>query len=219
MISKLWYLQQLNLFKDLGREALKELDQLVLEKECPINTEIDISKTDILYILKKGKVTIYNITPKGKKVIINTLEPGSLFGNLQDDLGEDIFATATEDSLVCSINKEQFFDFASNYSSFSRKLISLMFTNLSETEYKISILGADNAMAGFVKLLKMLAKKYGVLKGKKIKINRKFTHEQLADMMNITRQTATEIINKMEKQRLIKREDKHILVGKEVLES
>lgn len=210
-------MQQLNLFKDLPKDKLIELNNLMVDRHYDKNSEIkDYKDLNKVYILKKGRVIFYNLTPNGKKTIINALEPGCFFGNVVEDMENEYFAQTSEDSTVCTINKEEFFKFASNCPTFAIKLVSAMFDKLSDAEYKISILSSDTALEKFKKLLRFLARKEGIKEKGKTKINRIFTHEELSDMIGVSRQTTTEIINALERKGTISRENKFIYINNKI---
>ncbi len=217
MKSNLLYMQQLNLFKDLPKNKLVELNNLMKDKDYDKNTEIlDYKDINKVYILKKGRVLFYNLTPNGKKTVINALEPGCFFGNVVEDMENEYFAQTSEESTVCTVDKIEFFKFASNCPTFAIKLVTAMFDKLSDAEYKISILSSDTALEKFKKLLRFLARKEGIKENGKTKINRIFTHEELADMIGVSRQTTTEIINDLERKGIISRNNKYIFINSKI---
>lgn len=92
MAKKIWYLQQLDLFKGLPTEKMKTIDELFFMKEyCQGETIFEPGETDRVYIVKTGKVEIYKITEDGKKFIIDILKKGSLFGDLGFEHSYDVF--------------------------------------------------------------------------------------------------------------------------------
>ena len=110
MNKKLWYIQQLDLFKGLAKEKLHHIESLFFMKQyCKREVIFEPGDKNKVFIIKTGKVELYHLTPDGKKIIIEVLRPDSIFGDLGSESPSDIFVEATVDSYVCSLNKDRFF--------------------------------------------------------------------------------------------------------------
>lgn len=206
MSKKLWYIQQLDLFKDLAKEKLQNIESFFVMKQygkCEVIFEP--GDKDKVFIVKTGKVELYQLTAQGKKVIIEVLKPGSIFGDLGSEAAVDIFVEATIESYVCSLNKNTFFSLVSQYPQLSEKLMRNLFNRLLSVEKRMSSVAVDNAFHRLVKLFLSLGKRKSE---DFMEISDKFTHEELAQMLGISRQTVTTIINQLEKKGLIKRSQK-----------
>lgn len=62
---------------------------------------------EALFILKKGRVQLYRMSPEGRKLVIARLEPICFFGEMSC-VGQGMyntFAEATEDSLICTMSR------------------------------------------------------------------------------------------------------------------
>ncbi len=145
--------------------------------------------------------------PSGKKVIIERLLPGSFFGDLGTEGETELFVEATTDSYVCSLNKDKFFSMISQYPELSEKLMKQLFNRLTQVEKRMSSVATDSAFHRIVKLLFNLGKKKS---DDSMVVSEKFTHEELSQMLGISRQTVTTLINQLEKKGLIKRTGKSI---------
>ena len=82
-----------------------------------------------------------------------------------------------------------------------------LFNRLVHVEKRMSSVAADSAFQRLIKLFLNLGKEK---KEDYMEVSEKFTHEQLAQMLGISRQTVTTIINQLEKKGLIKRKGKSI---------
>lgn len=208
MTKKLWYIQQLDLFKGLTKEKLLGIESLFAMKEyCKKEVIFEPGDKDKVFIVKTGQVELYQLNPAGKKVIIERLLPGSLFGDLGTERETELFVEATTDSYVCSLNKDKFFSMVSQYPELSEKLMKQLFHRLTQVERRMSSVASDNAFQRIVKLLLNLGKKRTE---DYMEISEKFTHEELAQMLGISRQTVTTLINQLEKKGLIQRNGKSI---------
>jgi CRP-like cAMP-binding protein len=105
-----WYLKQIHLFEGVPDKEVKEVAKKMVEKECKKKELLytPFEENDSICVLKKGEVTLY-YSHHGKKLIIDVLEPGSVFGNLTFDEGKSgHFAEVTEDAYVCCFDSEEF---------------------------------------------------------------------------------------------------------------
>lgn len=174
---------------------------------------------DKIFILKTGRVEIYQLTPDGKKIVVDILTPGNVFGDLGVDEPNENFVEATANSFVCVMKKTEFFDTVIKNPQVANVLVKELFTKIVESGKQIAALASDNLLTKIKNLLMRLSKKYGEEKGSEITISTKFTHEQLAEMIGISRPTMTELLNKLEKQGFIRREDKLISYNPQKLTS
>ncbi|MBI4067323.1 Crp/Fnr family transcriptional regulator [Candidatus Gottesmanbacteria bacterium] len=217
MNNKLWYIQQLDLFKGLAKEKLHTIESLLAMKEYYKREVIfEPGDKDKVFIVKTGQVELYQLNPSGKKAIIERLLPGSIFGDLGTDSPSDIFVEATVESYVCSINKNKFFSLVSQHPELSEKLMKSLFSRLVAVEKRMSSVATDNAFQRFIKLLLSLEK---TTEKNNAVLSDHFTHEELAQMLGISRQTVTTLINQLEKKGLIKRTNKTLIFLPSQLES
>lgn len=165
---------------------------------------------DKVFILKTGRVEIYELTKDGKKIIVDTLGPGNVFGDLGVSESSELFVEATANSYVCVMRKSEFFDMVTKNPAIANVLVRELFSKVVESEKQNAALASDNLISKIKNLLLRLAKRHGEKRDDRVIITTKFTHEQLADMIGISRPTMTELLNKLEKGGVIKRDSKII---------
>lgn len=208
MTKKLWYIQRLDLFKGLAKDKLQKIESLFVMKDyCKREIIFEPGDKDKVFVVKTGEVELYQLSSLGKKVIIERLLPGSFFGDLGTDGKSELFVEATTDSCVCSLNKDKFFSLVSQYPELSEKLMKQLFHRLLQVEKRMSSIASDNAFQRLIKLLLNLGKRTSE---DGMEISEKFTHEELAQMLGISRQTITTLINQLDKKGVIRRHGKTI---------
>lgn len=215
--SKIWQLGKLDLFKNLSEEQMKTLENLFDMKEyCRREVILDPTHCCKVYIVKTGRVEIYSLTADGKKVIIDILKPGAIFADFGGAFSSGVFVEALDNSYICSIEKEDFFKEVSKESEVAERLMRHLFDRLLKMENKASSLAADSVLKRFLKLLLSLGKPDP--KNELHDVTDAFTHEQLAQMIGVSRQTLTSLINQLEKQTLISRSKKRFSFNRSQLE-
>lgn len=211
MNRKCWYLKQLDLFKTLPEKEIDIISNHSVDKEySKRQVMFKPQDRDKVFILKTGRVEIYEITPDGKKIITDVLGPGDVFGDLGIQETSEHFIEATTDSFVCVMKKNEFFELVSRNPQVANTLVKELFTKVIESEKQVAALASDNLLVKIKNLLLRLSKKHGQQRNDKVIITTKFTHEQLADMIGVSRPTMTELLNRLERQKIIKREGKII---------
>lgn len=211
MSRKLWYLKQLNLFKTLPEKDVRFISERFAEKEySKRQVVLEPEDRDKVFILKSGRVEIYQLTPDGKKIIVDVLGAGNVFGDLGINEPTEHFVEATTDAFVCVMGKSEFFDMVSKNPKISAVLVKELFGKIVESEKQVAALASDNLTTKIKNLLLRLAKKYGREKEDKVEIATKFTHEQLADMIGVARQTMTSLLNQLERKGVISKKGKII---------
>jgi CRP/FNR family transcriptional regulator len=161
-----------------------------------------------VFIVKSGQVDLHYINPEGKKIIIDTLRPGSIFSTPSEKLTSDLDIEASKDSYICWVDRDEFISLISSYPYISAQFINHLFTRLSQAEQKIASLAGDNALDKLKKLLLRLGRQYGRPQGDTLIFTQRFTHEQLSQMLGISRQTLTTFLNQLEKDGYLNKQDK-----------
>lgn len=208
-MDKLTLLSHINLFDELPMDELKKIDQSSTMTPVKKGTQLLIpgQSLDILFILKKGQVRLYRMTPNGKQFTTDILLDGNVFGETDSFTltDQDTYAEAMTDSYICTMNKEKFEQFIRSSPDVSLKLIQILSNRLKET-YDLSekIALADIRFRTLFLLLKMSEKS-----GKREKdwqsIQMKLTHEDVATMVGSSRESISLLMSRLKKEGLVKK--------------
>ncbi|OGV03649.1 MAG: hypothetical protein A2315_02790 [Ignavibacteria bacterium RIFOXYB2_FULL_35_12] len=128
--SKLWYLENFNLFSSLNKDRMMELNRLIsdrtVEGEQPIYFANELSKT--IYFLKTGRVKITKYLADGSEKIIAIINPGEIFGEMAylDETQRTDYAVTVESSMICAINKNDLAAFIEKNPELNLKLTRIL---------------------------------------------------------------------------------------------
>src|SRR5918996_483771 len=77
--TKLGYLAETEVFHDLTREEMAELDRMTAMTTCRRGRVFYTpgETGEVLFILKQGRVNVHRVTSDGRKLITEALGPGS----------------------------------------------------------------------------------------------------------------------------------------------
>ena len=219
-MDKIWYLKQLDIFKELSTSDINDIGVIVDEKNVS-KKEIILEPEDKnkVYLIKRGQVKIYQLTSEGKRVISDTLGPGSVFGNYGGEDQSQNFAEASSDTFVCIAKRETFFETVAKKPDVSAKFMSILFDQISQARDYITAMASGSVLSKLKFKLVELGNRYGETKGDKVKITQRFTHEEIADMIGVSRETVTKLLGSLKRKGIIEIEGKNIVFHKEKLET
>jgi CRP/FNR family transcriptional regulator, cyclic AMP receptor protein len=192
--KKLWYLSQINLFRDLPEETIKNIaatsQMRSFEKDFYISTPHD-DTDERLYFLKEGEVEIYESSQEGKKMIIDILKPGDIFGYaaIASIDAPKQFIKTSRDATVCVMPKQDFLALLKQKPELALAVIKELSLQLSATESRLRDTALSNMETRVLQELKRLEDTG--------KLARKFTHEELAQLVGTTRETVTRTLTRL----------------------
>jgi len=197
---KLDFLKNIQLFSSLTDEELLHISSKVILREFKKNEVIlyEQDTNEFMYIILSGKVKVIQTTEDGKEIILATHKSNELFGEISLIDGKTSPATvlATEDSLIAIISKKDFYFLLSNQSKVLEKLLHILCSRLRESWKRIHILNFNNASQRIKMLFLMLSYDNGKKTSEGVILNMRLTHQNIADMVGLTRETVTRIIDK-----------------------
>jgi CRP-like cAMP-binding protein len=216
--SKLWYLENFNLFSSLKQESMMELNKISLEKEVFKNQAIYFPNepSTSIFFLKSGKVKISRYSPDGKELILAFINNGEVFGELaylEEGERTDI-AIAVEPSYICAINKDDFSNFVGNNPSLNlimKKIIGLKLKNCSD---RMGDLVFKDAKQRIISFLVMLSSEGGKKIGEQIIVKPFFKHQDIADITACTRQVVNDVLTNLREKGTIFFDRKKLIVNR-----
>lgn len=201
MDEKLGYLSDVDLFRDLSERDRAELDRMTtitsVSRGRVFYQPEDVG--EVLFLIKEGRVQLYRISPEGKKLVIATLGPGTLFGEMAL-LGQQMhnaFAEAVEDCTILVMSRADLERLILSKPFVGLRMLEITGRRLSDAEARLEDMAFKSIPARLASLLLRLAAEHnGVdIVG--------FTHQDLAETIGTYRETATQVLNDMKAEGLI----------------
>lgn len=202
------YLSEMELFQGLSSREMEDVMRVTTMTNVPKGRVFWPSEIgEVLFILKKGRVQIYRLSPEGKKLVLTTLGPGSVFGEmtLTGQHMYDAFVETVEESLICIISRSDLERLIIENPQIALRLLDIMGRRLYEMEKRLEELAFKKIPARLAALLLRLREEQGdVIRG--------YTHQDLADIVGTYRETVTQVLNEMKSRKLIEIRRKTIRV-------
>ncbi len=215
--SKLWYLEQINIFRDLEPEDMQRIDDHTsmrsMEKGKYIYFPDDPSK--VVFLLKKGKVKIGTFSDDGKEIIKAILEPGEIFGELSimgQDKRKDFAQALTTDVRFCAIGVEEMKEILMSSPKLNFEVIKTIGDRLQKVERRLESLVFKDARQRILEFIHTNATERGTKVGYGLKFKHDLTHQDIANLTATSRQTVTIVLNELREMELINFDRKSVLV-------
>lgn len=145
---------------------------------------------EALFLLRKGAIQIYRLSPEGRKLVIAHLLPYSFFGEMSC-IGQgmyDAFAEATEDSLVITMNCADLERLLMSKPQVALRILEAFGKRVIEAEQQLEDIAFKGLVARIASLLLREAED-GEVKG--------LTHRDIAERLGVYRETATNGLNEL----------------------
>lgn len=197
------YLKKIPLFSSLTDEELREIsDKIVIKpfkKYEIILYEEDTN--DYMYVILNGKAKVIQTTEDGKEILLAMHQSDEFFGEMSLIDGKTSPATVivTEDSTIAIISRKDFHLLINTQKKVFENLMLILCSRLRESWEKIQLLNLKNASQRIKILFLMLSDKYGKKTAEGVTLNIKLTHQEIADMTGMARETVTRVIDRWQK--------------------
>lgn len=220
-MSKLWYLENVNLFKILCPH------KFAAYKNCHNFTHY--SKSDYIYfvedastkvfLIEKGKVKLGYYNEDGSEVVKAILCKGELFGE-KAILGEEKrneFAQSLDNATsICPIGVTTLHDLMRDNQTFTLKIYKFISFRIQKLERRLQILLFKDAKTRLLDFLDELCEDYGMCCDKTggMKIEHPYTQKDIANLIGTSRPTLNLILNELKQDGIIDFNRKSILLLK-----
>ncbi len=169
-------------------------------------------KAERVYYIISGYARMYNITSKGNERTMAIIGPGESLPLVQAEVTRYFYDALSDVEAAYGTYEEIIDRFLADkdYMEVARKAGVRLMQRMVE---QMEVLSYDNAVDKVERALKFLAEYYGEEESGYRRIKFRITHQEMANLVNLTRETVTHIVNKLEDKQFIQiGEGGHILV-------
>jgi CRP-like cAMP-binding protein len=206
---KIRALSEIEIFQDLTEQDMAQMDRTTTMSTCDPGRVFygPEEAGEVLFLLKKGRVQLYRLSPEGKKLVVSILEPGAIFGEMSL-IGQGMhntFAEAIEECTLCVMSRLDVEQLLVNKPQVGLRIMEVMARRLKEAESKLEDMAFKSIPARLASLLIKLSASQspnGDVDG--------YTHQDLAEMIGTYRETTTQTLNDFKNQGWINIERKRI---------
>ena len=208
--DKFGYLQMVDVFQDLTEDEMEEIDRATTITSCRKGKILYMPEdtSEVLFLLKQGRVQLYRISPDGKKLVIATIGPGTVFGEMAL-IGQGMhntFAEAIENCVLCVMSREDVERLLITKPKVALRIFEVLGRRLKEAEARLEEIAFKGIPARLASLLLALSAEQGsdTITG--------LTHQDLAEQVGTYRETTTQTLNHFKAEGLIEIGRKRITI-------
>src|SRR5258708_34773115 len=155
------YLLTMDVFRDLPPEQITMIEHATVMRTIPKGQVIysQEDRAEALFLLKRGGVPIYRLTPGGKRLELATIGPKAFFGEMPlrgESLGH-AFAEAAEESLLCVMSRADVERLIGEQPQVALRMIEVLGKRLALTEARLEVLAYRSAPARIAAVLLRLS--------------------------------------------------------------
>ena len=199
---KVDYLSNIQVFRDLTPTELAQMDRQLTMSTCRPGKIFYMPEDsgEVLFLLKKGRVQLYRIAPNGKKLVLATLGPGAIFGemSLVGQGMHNTFAESMDECVLCVMSRSDVERLVQEKPEVAFRFVEALGKRLTQLEERLEDIAFKSIPARLASLLLKLNEEQG---GKQVVIG--YTHQDLSEMLGTYRETVTQTLNDLKADGLI----------------
>jgi CRP/FNR family transcriptional regulator len=170
--------------------------------------------TERLFILKKGRVQLYEVDQAGDEITLSVVEDGNVFGEMAL-IGQSLsglYVRALTPSTVVSLRREDLEHLIMNKPEVGLRLVRDLAQRLHASEARFADMVGKDVPARLATLILTLVDSEGVVSSDSYRIPNHYTHERLASMIGCKRVAVTRAFRKLEGGGAVMLKDRRIVV-------
>ena len=199
---KVDYLSNIQVFRDLTPNELAEMDRQVTMSTCKPGKIFYMPEDsgEVLFLLKKGRVQLYRIAPNGKKLVMATLGPGAIFGemSLVGQGMHNTFAESVDECVLCVMSRSDVERLVREKPEVAFRFVEALGSRVTQLESRLEDIAFKSIPARLASLLLDLNEDQG---GRQT-VNG-YTHQDFSEMLGTYRETITQTLNDLKSEGLI----------------
>jgi CRP/FNR family transcriptional regulator, cyclic AMP receptor protein len=170
--------------------------------------------TERLFILKEGRVQLYEVEESGDEITLSIVEDGNVFGEMAltgQSLG-GLYVRALTPSTVVSLRRENLEHLIMKKPEVGLRLVQELAERLRESERRYADIVGKDVPARLATQILTLVDSEGVVSSESYRIPTHYTHEQLGSMIGCKRVAVTRAFRKLEESGAVELKDRRIIV-------
>jgi CRP/FNR family transcriptional regulator, cyclic AMP receptor protein len=209
-------LSMVDIFAPLSQEEMEDLAQRTpdtfLEQGDMLYTPQD--GTERLFVLKKGRVQVYEIDKGGEEITLSVIEESNVFGEmaLTGQRLQGVYVRALAPSTVVSLRREDLEDMIMKKPEVGLRLVQELAERLHASEARYSNVVGREVPARLATQILTFVESEGLVSGETYRIPTRYTHDQLASMIGCKRVAVTRAFSKLKESGAVELKNRYIVV-------
>jgi len=213
---KVGLLREVDLFAGLSLAELKEISRTLPMQTCRVGGLVTSPGDDDerLYVIKRGRVRLYRLTPDGRQLTLEILDKGRIVGRMAW-LGQqltDAYAEAIEDALICSFTPRELQRLIDRFPSVGVNIIRYLSGRLAASEREREVMAFRSVEQRLAARLLELSERFGQPTEGGTAIDARLTQQELADMIGTSRETLATTVASLRERRVLDMHNQRVVI-------
>jgi CRP/FNR family cyclic AMP-dependent transcriptional regulator len=170
--------------------------------------------TERLFILKKGRVQLYEVDQAGGEITLSVVEDGNVFGEmaLTGQSLQSLYVRALTPSTVVSLRREELEMLIMKKPEVGLRLVRELAEKLHASEARYADIIGKDVPARLATLILQLVDSEGVVSSESYRIPTHYTHEQLGTMIGCKRVAVSRAFSRLKEVGAVQLKERYIIV-------
>jgi CRP-like cAMP-binding protein len=193
MSEREWVLREFDLFRDLSDDEVAAIGEAAPMSQLPAGQMLysPDRPSEVLFILKKGRIRLFQVSIDGRTMTTSIISPGQVFGEMAV-LGQHLdqtFAETLEPCVVCLMSRSDVERLLLSDQRIATRVAEFLGSRVADLERRLG----DTVLKSVPeRIASTLARMAG-----NDSATIRLTHEQLADLVGTSRETATKVLGEL----------------------
>ncbi|WP_455200809.1 Crp/Fnr family transcriptional regulator [Kaarinaea lacus] len=168
-----------------------------------------------IYVLTEGRIKISRLSTMGQECIQWFCFPGEIFGLSEHTYDRDsgLYAQALIPSNVWAFSKSEFYGLLHKKPGMALTVVDQLSSRVRTLGDMLLHVSCENVNARLINFLQRLSEFYGKPSDQQIRIDMYLTHQEIADMIGVCRQTVSSLMAQLKRQGIISTDKKSIVIN------
>jgi len=172
----------------------------------------------LMHLLLDGQLQSFQLAPDGRALLLELIEPGGFDGLLSIAGRRGHFTETVEDSLVAALPWAVLEHLLETEPCIATNLIRLVATRLENREEHLESMALHDPSRRLARQLLALGETLGRREGKWVALRPRLTHQMLADMLGIRRETVTVHLHRLVDLGAVQVRSGHLILDRSALQ-
>lgn len=167
-----------------------------------------------VFIVKCGRVKVYSLDPEGRSFTLSLAGPNALVGQEAAFCREwySVYAEAVEPSDLWVFSRAALVEVLRIHPDLALNAVRALSARLADTEERLAQLALGDVKSRTLHTLRRLAAEDGLPTDGGLKLRRRWTHQELSDLISASRPTVTSVLRELQLEGLIRIDSRRIVV-------
>ncbi|MGA8944006.1 MAG: Crp/Fnr family transcriptional regulator [Thermoactinomyces sp.] len=216
MDSKINFLRRVSLFSEMTEEELGKIAQITDLRHYPRNSTIFVEAQErtTIYFIQSGSIKITRVDNNGNEQVITLLQKGDMFPHVGffDDSPYPGTAQTITDCKLLAISIKDFDRLLNSNPQMAKSVMKIMARKILQLQSRLQVVISGDVHQKVVMSLLRLVQEYGIVKEDGILISIPLTHQDLANMLGMSRESVNRVLNQLKKEKILNINRKGILI-------